>query len=113
MSSKPKKPRPNVWKNEHCRKYDPNEEGYGNVDDWYSAFRERMGLDEAESILGNDDPRQILGLSSSFTSAELKSAWRKYAFKWHPDRHPKDPASQTHAESMFKKGQAAYVKLGG
>jgi hypothetical protein len=113
VKTKIKKPRPNVWKNEHCPKYNPKEEGYGSVDEWVGSFRSRMGLDEANKILGNDDPRMVLGLLNRFTVTELKSAWRKYVMLWHPDRHLKDEYSQQKAEKMFKVGQAAYVKLGG
>ncbi len=101
-----KKARPNVWENDHCPKYKPKEEGFGSVDDWTKTFRTRMGLDEAESILGNDNPLTILELSVSFTIDDLKRAYRRAAMKWHPDRPDADVAK-------FKQATAAYVKLGG
>lgn len=105
-----KKPRPNVWKKEHCPTYHPDE-GFGSVKDWTSSFRTRMGLDEAVQVLGDDDPLTILGLSDRYTKDELKRAYRKLAMQWHPDRHAVDDKDQ--AERMFKKVTAAYVKLGG
>ncbi len=108
MKTKPKKPKKNVWNNEHCDTYDPEVEGYGSRDDWVGSFNFRMGLDEANVILGDDDPRSILGLIIGFTKDQLKTAFRKMAMKWHPDHNKSDGA-----ESMFKKMQAAYVNLGG
>lgn len=99
-----KKPRPNVWNNEHCPKYDPKVEGYGSVADWTKTFRKRMGLDEAKGILGGDDPLTVVGVSAGYTEAELKRVYRKLAMKWHPDR-PGGDAKQ------FDRVTAAYTIL--
>lgn len=62
--------------------------GYGNESEWKQAFNQRMGFDEAKTILSNDDPYSILGILVGATFAEIKKAYRQMAMKWHPDRNP-------------------------
>lgn len=82
----------------------------GNPDEWKDAFRVRMNLDEADTILGADDPRSILGLAFDFTMNQLKKAFRRLAMKWHPDLNQD---IEEKANRMFTRIHAAYVKLGG
>jgi len=69
-----------------------------------------MSLDEAEEILGGEDPLAILSLTRTSTMEEIKKAYRKAVMTYHPDRNP---GKEEWAERMFKKIHAAYVKLGG
>lgn len=48
----------------------------------------------------------ILGLSKSATAAEIKSAYRKLALKWHPDRNKEKDATE-----KFKEINEAYEVL--
>lgn len=89
------------------KRYNPAKEGYGNPDQWKAAFDARMGLDEAKETLGDKDPYAILGLKSIVTWDEIKSAYRKLAMKYHPDRNPGDKDAAT----KFKEVQAAYELL--
>jgi molecular chaperone DnaJ len=50
------------------------------------------------------DYYEVLGVSREATHVELKSAFRKLAMKWHPDRNPTD----TDAEHRFKEINEAY-----
>ena len=50
----------------------------------------------------------VLGVSKSATDAEIKSAYRKLAKKYHPDLNKDDPAT---AEAKFKEVQEAYSVL--
>ncbi len=50
---------------------------------------------------------EILGVSRSVEAKELKSAFRKLAMKFHPDRNPDNPE----AEASFKEVTAAYECL--
>ncbi|MDW8297169.1 MAG: DnaJ domain-containing protein [Raineya sp.] len=50
---------------------------------------------------------QILGVSPQATLAEIKDAYKKLAFRYHPDQNPNDPQ----AEEMFKKINEAYQTL--
>ncbi len=49
----------------------------------------------------------ILGVSKTATAAEIKSAYRKLALKWHPDRNKEKDASE-----KFKEINEAYEILG-
>lgn len=86
------------------RTYDDSK-GRGSPDEWRAAFNQRMGLDEATRILGNDDPLAVLGLRAGATGDEIKKAWRREAVRWHPD-HERGCAEK------FKRAKAAHVKLG-
>ncbi len=53
------------------------------------------------------DYYEILGVSRTSTDQEIKSAYRKLALKYHPDRNPGDKA----AEDNFKEAAEAYAVL--
>ena len=54
----------------------------------------------------NRDPFSVLGLSSSATEDEIKSAYRKLAKKYHPDLNPGDKA----AEEKMREINEAYTQ---
>jgi DnaJ-class molecular chaperone len=53
------------------------------------------------------DPYDILGVSRSASEAEIKSAYRKLAKKWHPDQN-----KDTKAAARFSEINSAYELLG-
>jgi molecular chaperone DnaJ len=53
------------------------------------------------------DYYEVLGVSREATEQELKSAYRKQALKYHPDRNPGDHS----AEEKFKQASEAYQVL--
>jgi molecular chaperone DnaJ len=53
------------------------------------------------------DYYEVLGVSKDASEQELKSAYRKQALKYHPDRNPGDHA----AEEKFKEASEAYQVL--
>jgi molecular chaperone DnaJ len=54
------------------------------------------------------DYYEVLGVARTSTVEEIKSAYRKCALKWHPDRHPEDKAE---AEVKFRESTEAYSVL--
>ena len=53
------------------------------------------------------DYYEILGVSKGASEAEIKSAYRKLALKYHPDKNPDD----SQAEANFKEAAEAYAIL--
>jgi molecular chaperone DnaJ len=60
-----------------------------------------------EARVSKADYYEVLGVSRDATEQELKSAYRKQALKYHPDRNPGDHAS----EEKFKEASEAYQVL--
>ena len=53
------------------------------------------------------DYYEVLTVERTASDQELKSAYRKLAMQYHPDRNPDDPA----AEEKFKQASEAYQVL--
>lgn len=58
----------------------------GSPSEWREAFFERMGIDEALEILGDNDPLTLFGLKSNATWDEVVKAYRRKAKECHPDK---------------------------
>lgn len=59
------------------------------------------------SVADKEDYYQLLGISRSATSDDIKAAFRRLAIKYHPDKNPGDKT----AESKFKAINEAYEVL--
>ena len=51
-----------------------------------------------------DDPYKILGVDRTSSEKEIKTAYRKLALQWHPDKNPDNKK----AEEKFKEISQAY-----
>ena len=49
--------------------------------------------------MATSDYYQTLGVSRDVDAGTLKSAYRKAAMKWHPDRNPGDAEAEADAQS--------------
>jgi len=58
-------------------------------------------------VSGKRDYYEVLGVARTATEVEIKSAYRKLALKFHPDRNPGDKV----AEDRFKEAAEAYAVL--
>ena len=56
---------------------------------------------------GKRDNYDILGVSRSASTDQIKRSYRRLAKKYHPDRNPGNPS----AEARFKEVQHAYAVL--
>ncbi|KAL6545087.1 hypothetical protein OROHE_009994 [Orobanche hederae] len=64
---------------------------------------------------GSDDMSycyySVLGIRKDASSSDIRSAYRKLALKWHPDRWTKNPSDAGEAKRRFQKIQEAYTVL--
>ncbi|KAG5383075.1 hypothetical protein IGI04_034545 [Brassica rapa subsp. trilocularis] len=67
-----------------------------------SSEKEVAGKDELRR-----NPYEVLGIPSNSTDQEIKSAYRRMALRYHPDKNPNDPV----AADMFKEVTFAYDVL--
>lgn len=94
------------------KRYDPAREGYGSARQWRGDFHERMGFDEAKATVKDDSPFSILGVSERAGWSEIKTAYRRLAMLWHPDKYQTTTiALREEAEEKMKRINAAYVVL--
>ncbi len=82
--------------------------GFGNTTEWKKSFNKRMSFDEATGILNSKSPHVILGVKETATASEIKSAYRKLAMKWHPD---KNQGNEVEANEKMRDIIAAYTVL--
>ena len=57
-----------------------------------------------------NDPYQVLGISRSASSDEIKRAYRNLSRKYHPDANINNP-NKVQAEERFKEIQQAYKQI--
>ena len=63
--------------------------------------------EDGEGVAKKRDYYEVLGVSKSSSESDIKTAFRKLARKFHPDKNPDDPNSET----QFKEIQEAYAIL--
>ncbi|KVI11015.1 DnaJ domain-containing protein [Cynara cardunculus var. scolymus] len=67
-------------------------------------------MDEGKSMDGSCY-YSVLGISKGASSTEIRSAYRKLALEWHPDKWTKKPSLAGEASRKFQKIQEAYSVL--
>jgi DnaJ-domain-containing protein 1 len=92
-------------------KYDPNVEGYGDPDEWRGAFKQRMGLEEAQKVVGSRSARLILGLGIACSWEDVVKAYRRKMLEVHPDRRATSGLSEFEATQKTKEVNAAFSLL--
>ncbi|KZV19477.1 dnaJsubfamily B member 3-like [Dorcoceras hygrometricum] len=50
----------------------------------------------------------LLGIRKDASSSDIRTAYRKLALKWHPDRWATNPSAAAEAKLRFQKIQEAY-----
>ncbi|XP_044476374.1 dnaJ homolog subfamily B member 8-like [Mangifera indica] len=63
------------------------------------------------STAGSSCYYSVLGLRKDASFSDIRSAYRKLAMKWHPDRFAKNPGVASEAKRRFQRIQEAYSVL--
>lgn len=93
--------------------YNPEVEGFGSPRQWRSAFFQRMGWEKAQRIVdrGERTARQILGVGIFATWDEIRTAYRKLALDFHPDRAAMNGMTVEAATTAIQEINAAFEVL--
>lgn len=95
-----------AWDKSKFKTYDTSE-GFGNQKEWRQSFKERIG--EEKTIAPDDDsPHSILAVDKGATQAQIKKAYHKKLFEWHPDFNAH---RMEQATAMSRKIILAFEKL--
>jgi DnaJ-domain-containing protein 1 len=83
----------------------------GNSDHQHSSHQQQSHSD-SQNIHSKMTPHEILGVSPTASKDEIRTAYRKLANQYHPDKvHHLGTEFQQLAEAKFKAIQEAYQKL--
>lgn len=96
----------NPWKD---ALYGTYEGPQGNPREWRKAFTETLSPEQAEEIVKEASPWDILFVKADASMDEIRTAYRALAMKYHPDKYPEEQKAWAH--DMFIKVEAAYVVL--
>ena len=81
----------------------------GAVGPTHASRRRSSGSHKKDASFDSDDYYAVLGLTKNAKTKEIKSAYRKLALKYHPDKV--DDADKEKAEEVFVKVSEAYAVL--
>lgn len=101
-----KKPQKNPWKDNLYGTYEGHR---GSTREWRKAFSETLSPEEAQEIIKEASPWDILFVKSDATMDEIRTAYRVLCMQYHPDKYPDEKKAWAH--DMFIKIEAAYVVM--
>ena len=106
MRAKSAKFKKNPWKD---ALYGTYEGPRGNTREWRKAFTECLSPEEAQEIIKEASPWDILEMRADASIEEIRTAYRILTMKYHPDRYPDE--QKTWAQEQFIRIEAAYTVL--
>jgi DnaJ-class molecular chaperone len=81
----------------------------GSTAQWRKAFTETLSPEEAQEIVKEASPWDILGIKADASVQDIRTAYRKLTMEFHPDRYPAN--KKLWAQEQFIKVEASYTIL--
>jgi len=76
---------------------------------WRKIFTERLTPEEAEEIIQEASPWDILAVNPDASIEEIRTAYRKLSVQYHPDKYPEE--KKEWATEQFLRVEAAWTVL--
>ena len=103
-----------VFAQGHARELRGPLSGYVHPEDSPHEERQETPPHTPQTVTRLPDPHEVLGVPQGASQDEIKTAWRRLAKQYHPDRAAGlGPELRALAEQRMKEINAAYERLGG
>ena len=94
----------NPWKD---ALYGTYEGPRGSPEEWRKAFQQTLSPEQAEELIREKSPWEILEIKPDASKEEIRVAYRRLSMKYHPDHNE----NKEWAQEKFIRIEAAYVVL--